>query len=432
MRGVRHLGRFVTLWLLLWWYALGYALGRLRTLLIRDAEAKRAAVASLRGRILRRAVARLGATFVKLGQILSTRPDLLEPETIDELRALQDRLPAFPMPVVRRVVEEQLGGRLEDHFCEFDPVPVAAASVAQVHRARLPSSEEVAVKVLRPDIRYKVERDATVLVAFAKMIAWHPRWRLSDPVGHLRHFVAGILEQTDLRLEIKNYHRFRRHFADTPGVRFPLVYSELSGERVMTMQFCRGAKLDSLPAGDHRALAQRLQRAILKMCFVDGFIHADLHPGNLLLAPSGDLTIFDVGLVKQLSDDILVQFMDFAKCIAMGTPRDFVNHLQRFHTYARGVDWTKLEGALGKFIVRFRAQSMAELELGALMNEVFALARRFRVRPLPDMALVIVALVTAEGIGKQLDPGTNLFQDTATFLAPLLAQRGLKLAAGAG
>src|SRR5262249_9778834 len=158
-------------------------------------------------------------------------------------------------------------------------------------------------------------------------VAWHPTWRLSDPVGHLRHFVGGIIEQTNLTSEVANYELFRKHFAAVSGVRFPRVFEEESSERVMTMGFCRGTKLDALPAdaraGVGREIAVRLQRVILKMCFEDGFVHADLHPGNILLAEGGDLVIFDVGLVKHLSDEVLLQFMDFTKCITMGTPKDF-------------------------------------------------------------------------------------------------------------
>ena len=202
---------------------LAYAIGRVGAAFAGDAEKRRAAVARLRGRILRRAMTALGATFVKLGQVMSTRPDLLEPETIDELRALQDRVPAFPIAKVRRILEEDLGAPVGERFAELDDTPLAAASVAQVHRARLLTGREVAVKVLRPDVHARVERDGAILGLFARLLSLHPTLRLSDPVGHLEHLFAGILEQTDLRLEAANYVRFRAAFADVAGVRFPEV-----------------------------------------------------------------------------------------------------------------------------------------------------------------------------------------------------------------
>lgn len=427
MKALGYLGRFLVMGVVMSWFMWIYAFGRLGRAFIRDPERRRQSIAHWRGRCLRQGMAALGATFVKLGQVLSTRPDLLEPEIIEELRQLQDRMPAFPMRKVRRSIEGAFGGRLEDHYSEFDAEPVAAASVAQVHRARLKDGAEVAVKVLRPDVREKVQRDSGILILVARLMAAHPTWRLSDPVGHLQHFVGGILDQTNLRLELEHYTHFRAFFADHAGVRFPKVYPELSGERVLTMEFMRGIKVDKLPPGAHRDVAPRLQKVVLKMCFEDGFLHADLHPGNVLITEAGEIVIFDAGLVKRMSDDVLVQFMDFTKCLSMGTPKDFVVHLQRFHKYLGAVDWAGVERDLGAFIDRFRRQNVAELELGGLMNEVFALGRKYKVHPVPDLALVIVGLVTAEGIGKQLNPDNNLFADTAAYLLPLLAKRGLGL-----
>jgi ubiquinone biosynthesis protein len=360
---------------------------------------------------------------------MSTRPDLLEPETIDELRALQDRLPAFSIARVHRIVEEDLGAPATERFAELDEAPLAAASVSQVHRARLLDGREVAVKVLRPDVRARVERDAAILGLFARILSWHPTIRLSDPVGHLRQLFAGILDQTDLRLEASNYERFRASFAHVEGVHFPDVVAELSATRILTMELLRGTKLDALPPGDHGAVAKRLQQVFLKMCFEDGFVHADLHPGNMLLLDNGDIAIFDVGLVKHLTGDILEQYIDFVRCLSMGTAKDFVGHIRRFHAYRGEIDWGTLEKELDEFMARFRGQNVAELELGELMNEILALGRRYRVRPLADMALVMVAMVTAEGIGKQLNPHANLFEDTAAFLGPLLARRATASAA---
>jgi ubiquinone biosynthesis protein len=431
-RRLSYLVRVLVMGAVLTWFLLVYAFGRLVRAIVHwgDRERRRRSIAHWKGKLLRQAMATLGATFVKLGQVLSTRPDLLEPEVIEELRQLQDRMPAFPMEDARRSIERTLGGRLEDHYAEFDAAPVAAASVAQVHRARLPDGAEVAVKILRPDVREKVERDSAVMLTFARLIAAHPTWRLSDPVGHLEHFVGGILDQTNLRLEQEHYAHFRQFFAETPGVRFPKVYPALSGERVLTMEFMRGTKVDKLPAGgDHRLVARRLQQVVLKMCFEDGFFHADLHPGNVLVTDGDEIVIFDAGLVKRLDEQVLLQFMDFTKCLAMGTPKDFVEHLQRFHKYLDGVDWVGVERDLGAFITRYRQQNVSELEMGGLMNEVFALGRKYKVHPLPDLALVIVGLVTAEGIGKQLNPHNNLFADTAAYLLPLLAKRGLALSA---
>ncbi len=427
MKAVRYVARFFAMGAVMLWFLLRYLVGRMGTLRHPRGTSRDKAVARLRGRLMRQMFSTLGATFVKLGQVMSTRPDLFPPETIDELRQLQDRLPPFPGARSRRTIEEDLGQPVDQVFSEFDDVPVAAASVAQVHRARLKSGEEVAVKVLRPDVRRKVQRDAVILNVFARMLAWHPRLRLSDPVGHIAEFEHGIIEQTDLQNEVHNYQRFARDFAGFPGVRFPRVHEQLCGQRVMTMEFVRGTKLDALPAGgDHRELAHRLEQVMFKMCFENGFLHADLHPGNMVVAEGdGALVIFDVGLVKDLSGDIFAQFVDFSRCLAMGGAHDFRMHLQRFHKYIGDVDWEGMERDINAFLTAVRAKNTGQLEIGGMFNELYALARRYQVRPMPEVVLVMVGIVTSEGIGKQLNPQGNLFQALTTFLMPLIIKKGL-------
>jgi len=426
MTALRYVLRFVGMGAVMTWYFWKYLFLRLGTLRHAKGEPRRQAVAHLRGRILRQLFAQLGACFVKLGQVMSTRPDLLAPELIEELRQLQDRLPPFPGAVARQVIAEDLGQPIDAIFAELDDVPVAAASVAQVHRGRLKDGTEVAVKVLRPDVQRKVHRDATILRVLARAMAWHPRLKLSDPVGHVNEFTKGIEEQTELSGEVHNYQRFAKNFAGVTGVRFPRVYEALCGPRVMTMEFMRGTKLDALPPGDHRAVAKRLQQTMFKMCFEDGFVHADLHPGNMVLVEdSGELCLFDVGLVKELHADILLQFSDFARCLAAGTPADFREHLRRFHTYIGEVDWAGLEREITSFLGDVRARSYAKLEMGAMFNNLYAIARRYEIRPMPEVVLVMVGIVTAEGIGKQLDPEANLFTSLSAFILPLMMKRGI-------
>jgi ubiquinone biosynthesis protein len=400
-----------------------YGIARLGIALFIWGPRRARALGTLRGWMLKQVMSTLGATFIKLGQVMSTRPDLFSPEVIKQLRTLQDQIPPFRFSKIQAIVEEDLGTRVVDVFSELDVQPVAAASVAQVHRARLEDGREVAVKVLRPGVRRKVERDAVILIGIARVLALHPRWRQNDPVGHTRHFIEAIHDQTDLRIEAENYKRFHEHFAGIEGVRFPEIHHELCSSRILTMEFIRGSKVDELPPGKYPKLAHTVRMTFFKMCFDHGFVHADLHPGNMVVQDDQNLVIYDCGLAKLLHEDVLIQFIDMTKCIAMGTADDIVTHLRRFHTYIGEIDWEALRVEVEAFAQKFRGKDTGKLEYGELIGEMFAIGRKHKVRPVTDMMLVFVALITAQGIGKMLEPEHNVFGAVAMFLIPILQKR---------
>jgi hypothetical protein len=303
---------------------IAYTAGALRRLTMRGRARRAQHRAHMRGRLLRWSFARLGATFIKVGQIMSSRPDLFSAGVIAELRWLQDRVPAFPFSTVRAIIERELGAPLERSFRELDPTSVAAGSVAQVHRAVLCNGDEVAVKVLRPEVLTRVRRDGTS--CYGSLILAHGLRACAsgDRRRHTRDLVAGILAQTDLRREKNNYERFRRNFAGTPGLAFPRVYPKFSTRWILTMEFIHGKRVDEAHADHLPAAACVIRSMFFTMCFDHGFMHADLHPGNVLITPVGGVVILDVGLVKRIPKTLLRQVVDFTRCLVSGDARDLV------------------------------------------------------------------------------------------------------------
>ena len=398
-----------------------YSIGSLRRLLIRDRLRREQHRTHQRGVLLRWSFARLGATFIKVGQIMSSRPDLFSAGVIEELRWLQDRVPPFPFAQVRAIVERELGMPLEHAYREFSPTSVAAGSVAQVHHAVLRNGDEVAVKVLRPNVLTRVRRDGRILLWLAHLAqAISTRARTANVVEHTRALVAGILAQTDLRREKTNYIRFRNLFAGTPGLAFPNVYPRWSTRWILTMEFIHGTRIDEAPAPYRLAAARVIRSMFFAMCFDHGLVHADLHPGNVLVRTDGVVVIIDVGLVKRLPRELLRQVVDFTRCLVTGDTHDLVAHLRQYHRYLATTDWSAVETDAAAFIRRIRAKPIIQLELSAIIGDLFALARRHRIRPMPEMTLVLLGMVTSEGMAKTLDPDIDVIVELAKHLGPRL------------
>jgi ubiquinone biosynthesis protein len=384
-----------------------------------------------RGKLLRWAFETLGASFIKGGQLISSRPDAFTPEVIAELRTLQDHVHAFAFRRARGVIERELRVPLDAVFVQLDTEPVAAGSIAQVHRGVLHDGREVAVKVLRPGVRTRIRRDAAILLALARVAEWMSgRARAADVRGHARTLVAGIVAQTDLRREAANYDRFREQFAGNYGLAFPRVDHELTTRDVLVMEFVRGASLDrAMP--EHLPQVTRVMRSsFFAMCFEHGLVHADLHPGNVLVRPDGVLVMLDVGLVKQMAPGTVDTLVDFARCIVVGVATDLVKHLQEHHECSPSTDWIAVEADVAGFVSAIRGRSNAEIEASVVVGHLFAIARKHRIRPMAELSLVLLGMVTIEGITKRLDPRGNILMDVAAFLGPSLARR--RLARGSG
>jgi ubiquinone biosynthesis protein len=419
MRWLRLVPRFWLILALCVWALLGY-LGR-RIALGRTDSGR---VERLRGAALTRLLERLGATFVKFGQILSTRPDLFGPGYTEELARLQDAVPAARFEVMKRVLEEDLGAERLARLTAIEPIPVAAASVAQVHEGRLEGGERVALKVQRPEARGQIERDFAILGFLARLLDVLPSLKPLSLPGAVARFRDALHAQLDFRIEARNNRRFAENFADVAGVAVPRLHDELCTERVLTMEFIDGVKATepARVAGNRDKLAHSGARSILKMVFIDGFVHADLHPGNIILADDGRLVMIDFGVVSEIPLDLLRPWVGVFMALAQ---RDGPSAARLFYTYAPSVgntDYPAFERDVVAYFETLYGKKLVEVEVSKAVGGLMNVLRQHRVQVDSTFTVVNIALLVAEGLGKQLDPTIDLVPLALPYLQQALLE----------
>lgn len=366
----------------------------------------------------------LGATFIKVGQIASTRSDLLPAGLIAELSTLRDRVPAFPFPEVRRIVEQDLGRPLEEIYAQFEETPVAAASVAQVHRAVLrDGGAVVAVKVRRPDILEKAKLDRSILLFVGRTLErLVPTVKLMALEGALRSFCDAVAEQIHLTNEAANNRRFTTNFADDHEILFPRLHPAACSDAVLTMEYIEGVHEDALEAQgvNVHALVATGMRCVCRMIFLHGFVHADLHPGNLRFLPPARLVLLDLGLIGQLTD--ADRLMTARTLFALSTG-DGVTVARAFYDnapHAATPDYAAYEREMVAFVDNIRRQGLANLQVTAEIGRIFDILRRHRIQARSHMTMVNLAMMTAEGLGKRLAPELSLTDEALPYLAEAL------------
>ncbi|KAB2342214.1 AarF/ABC1/UbiB kinase family protein [Actinomadura rudentiformis] len=377
-------------------------------------------------RSLRLALQEGGVTFVKFGQVLSTRRDLLPQAFIDELSHLQDKVPPAPAAEVERVLTEELGESPYTVFAEFDPVPLAAASIAQVHRARLRSGAEVVVKVQRPGIRPLVERDLDLVNRLAATLERRTRWGPSLGAVELAHgFGVALREELDFHVEARNTTAIGA--GGPTGLRLPALHPERSTGRVLIQEW-----LDGVPLGaadrlieerglDRAKLARTLLDGLLTQIMRDGTFHADPHPGNILLMRDGGLALLDFGSVGRLDARMRGSLQDILIAVGRGDPAALSDALLEVVTRPEEIDEERLERALGQFMARHLSAGLAP---GVdMFTELFRLMAAFRLAVHPEIAAVFRALATIEGTLTRLDPSFSIVAAAQDFAAAHFTER---------
>lgn len=362
----------------------------------------------------------LGPTFVKIGQMLSTRSDILPPAYTDALQGLQDDVGPFPFEEVESQVRQALGGSLSELFASFQEEPVATASISQVHRARLHTGEEVAVKVRRPGVRERLETDLSLLLFLARRAeAQFPEVRLMGLPGILSELRKGIFEETDFRVEASYLQRFSENFAGNDAIVIPAVYRSHTAEPVLTMEWVEGVRIGrAREAGfDMRKVGERYLNAAFQMLLEDGLFHGDLHPGNVLVLEGDRLALLDFGLVGRLTEEMRENLVTIFFAIQRKDFRTIARVYWELSLRSEHVDYGAWEGDLQGLIERHVVgRSMAELQIEEFIKEMTEIALRHHVRMTPSYTLFFKALLTAQGLARQLVPEVDPLEEMLPYV----------------
>jgi ubiquinone biosynthesis protein len=355
----------------------------------------------------------LGPTFIKLGQLLSTRADLLPLPYLKALARLQDRVAPFSFAEVEAIVAAELGVRLSKAFSEFEATPLAAASLAQVHRAALRDDRPVAVKVQRPGVRERIVEDLEVLAEVAEVLERHTGIGDRYELGRLlEDFRASLLRELDYRQEAQNLRTLAANLAEFDRLVVPAPVADYTTERVLTMDFIQGRKVTALtPLArldiDGAALAEQLFSAYLKQFLVDGFFHADPHPGNVFLTGDGRLALLDLGMVGRIPPDLAEHLLKLLLAVAEGRGDEVAAHVERIGRTTEAFDERELRRRIAELVARYQGATLADLQMGRVILEISRASGEGGVLPPHELAMLGKALLNLDEVSRTLDPGLD-------------------------
>jgi len=377
---------------------------------------------------IRLAFEQLGPTFIKFGQVLSTRPDLLPADVIDELSRLQEHVPTFDPVEAVRVLEEELRQPVDRLFKEFDRTPLAAGSLAQVHRATHHDGTPLAIKIRRPRAVQEVERDLALLAEAAPLLANMPQIAVFDPVGLVNHFTRTVRRELNFRREARTIEEFRKLFRKDATLFVPRVHEELTTDAVLTMDFVGGCRVDDAEAIRRLGLspveiARNGARIYMKQVFEFGLFHGDPHPGNIRIQPDGAVALLDYGMVGVLEDQLRDRLVDLLLAVAHNRVDEVTHLVQALGHPQQPVDPVLLKADVHDLLDRYYGVPLEQLHVGRMLSDFTTLLANHSLRSPADLMLLLRTLITLDGLGRRLDPSFNLATELAPFVEQVVRRR---------
>jgi ubiquinone biosynthesis protein len=382
---------------------------------------------------LRIAFGEMGPSFIKLAQILSSRPDLITAQFANEFKKLQDEVPPFPVDQAKRIIEEELKKPLSEVFLEFVDKPVAAASIAQVHHAKLRNGMDVIVKVQRPGIRDQIETDINILFTAARLLdRYVPESRFFNPVGIVEEFSKTVRKELDFIGEAKNCCRFKVNFAENPDIYIPHVYAEFVTEKVLVMERVDGVRIDNIPAIiamgiDRKRLVQVSVDAYFKMILEDGFFHADPHPGNLLVMGDGKIAFVDFGIIGRVTPEMMETM---ANTFLALINKDFDRLIDQYVDLGYVPDDVDLDKFRREFktdlvyyLEPLYGMTLKEINFAQYLDVITHIALKHRMQIPSDLLLINKAMLILENIGRELDPSFDFIAAAEPYALRLAREK---------
>lgn len=427
---IKDIARFEQIVQLIFKHGLGYFIEKLRLkdflTLHERLQKDRFQLKDTKPYRLRLILEELGGSFIKLGQLLSLRPDMIPKEYCEEFRRLQDDVRPFPTEIAKRMIETELKKSIKEVFSEFEEKPLASASIGQVYKAKLMTKQDVVVKVQRPDIEAKMKTDIDILYHLAELIESHYKTEIIDVREIVKEFEIYTKNELDYLKEGNNIERFYMNFRHEKNVAIPKFYKQFTTKKVLVMEFIEGTKLNEIQKIKNikkEKLADNIVNAVFKQIFIDGFFHADPHPGNIFVINKNKIAFIDFGIVGHLNDELRERIFGLFKHMINRDAAGMAHSLIEIGMADYEINQEILEQDLREHLREYYGAELNQIDFGNLFHKITDLSRKDKIRLPADFVLIGKAIITLESVAANLNPKFNIVQAARPFIKKVIKQK---------